>query len=99
MDAELIITQEADEDFHQAYSWYEQQHEGLGEDFTRRVEASIERICRMPSAYEKFHEDYRRVIVRRFPYAIIYDYVDNAVTVYSIFHTAQDPEKWRLRLP
>jgi plasmid stabilization system protein ParE len=99
MDVELIITAEADEDFGQAYTWYENQHDGLGEDFARRVEACIERICRMPTAYEKIHENYRRAIVRRFPYAVIYDYEDDVVTVYCIFHTSQDPAKWRRRLP
>lgn len=43
-------------------------------------------------------EDYRRALVRRFPYAVFYEYADNTVTVYCLFHTARDPDKWRTRL-
>jgi plasmid stabilization system protein ParE len=46
-----------------------------------------------------FHENYRRALVRRFPYAVFYEYAEETVTVYCVFHTSQDPEKWRQRLP
>jgi plasmid stabilization system protein ParE len=45
------------------------------------------------------HETYRRALVRRFPYAIFYEHAGDVVTVYSVFHTSQDPAKWRQRLP
>jgi len=43
-------------------------------------------------------ETYRRGLVRRFPYAIFYEYVADIVTVYGLFHTSPNPEKWRQRL-
>jgi len=49
--------------------------------------------------HAKVHQDYRRGLVRRFPYAIFYEYANGTVTVYAVFHTSQDPEKWRRRLP
>ena len=48
--------------------------------------------CRCP-------RDYRRGLVRRFPYAVFYEYVEDTVTVYGIFHPSRHPEKWRQRLP
>ena len=41
----------------------------------------------------------KRAVIRRFPYVVIYHYADGVVTVYSVFHTSQDPNKWRERLP
>ena len=41
---------------------------------------------------------YRRGLVRRFPYSVFYEYLDDTVVIYGIFHTSRDPEKWRLRL-
>ena len=38
-------------------------------------------------------------LVRRFPYAVFYEYAEPTATVYSVFHTSRDPEKWRERLP
>jgi hypothetical protein len=45
------------------------------------------------------HENYRRGLVRRFPYAVFYEYAEDTVTIYGIFHTSRNPEKWRQRLP
>jgi plasmid stabilization system protein ParE len=41
---------------------------------------------------------YRRALVRKYPYAVFYEYSGNQVTVYAVFHTSRDPEKWRRRL-
>jgi len=49
--------------------------------------------------HAKVHEDYRRGLVRRFPYAVFYESVEDVVTIYCIFHTAREPQKWRDRLP
>ena len=69
-----------------------------GEEFLNCVDACIEAICRTPHIYATVFENYRRGLVRRFPYAIFYECIEDRVTVYSVFHTARDPEKWRERL-
>jgi plasmid stabilization system protein ParE len=43
------------------------------------------------------HENYRRGLVRRFPYAVFYEYTGEKVTIYGVFHTSRDPRKWRRR--
>jgi plasmid stabilization system protein ParE len=99
MAAKLLVAREAAQDIDEAYSWYETQRAGLGEEFLTCVDACLQAICRMPEMQEKVHEEYRRGLVRRFPFAIFYEYADGAVTVYCVFHTARDPAKWRKRLP
>src|SRR4030043_1795322 len=74
MAAELIIAPEAQQDVDEAYSWYEDRRTGLGEEFLGCVDACIQAICRMPELYPKVHEEYRRALVRRFPYAIFYEF-------------------------
>jgi plasmid stabilization system protein ParE len=71
----------------------------LGEDFLSCIDACIEAILRVPEMYAMVHENYRRGLTRRFPYAIFYEYVEGRVTIYGVFHTSRDPEKWRDRLP
>jgi len=97
MAAEVRIAPEAAQDIDDAYGWYECQRAGLGEEFLT-VDACVQAICRMPEMHAKVYEDYRRGLVRRFPYAIFYEYAGDAVTVYGVFHTARDPAKWRQRL-
>jgi plasmid stabilization system protein ParE len=98
MDVELILAPEAEQDISQAYDWYEHRRSGLGEEFLGCVDACVQGICRSPELHAKIHEEYRRALVRRFPYAIFYEYNDNTVTIYCVFHTSRNPDKWRERL-
>jgi plasmid stabilization system protein ParE len=98
MAAELILAPEAEQDLTEAYNWHEGQRVGLGEEFLGCVDACIQAICRTPEMHARIHADYRRGLVRRFPYAIFYEYVDQTVIVYGVFHTSRDPNKWRERL-
>jgi plasmid stabilization system protein ParE len=99
MAAKLIVAPEAEQDLAEAYAWYDSQRSGLGEEFLTSVDACIQAICRTPEMHRQVHENYRRGLVRRFPYAVFYEYANDAVTVYCIFHTSRDPKKWRQRLP
>jgi plasmid stabilization system protein ParE len=99
MAAELILAPEVEQDLAEAYAWYEGQRTGLGEEFLTCVDACIQAICRTPEMHQTIQENYRRGLVRRFPYAVFYEYAAMTVTVYCVFHTSQDPEKWRRRLP
>jgi len=99
MGADLIVAPEAERDIGEAYAWYEDRRPGLGEEFLNCVDACIHAVCRMPEMHARAHGDYRRALVRRFPYAVFYEYAGGRVTVYSVFHTSRDPDKWRQRLP
>lgn len=99
MAARLIIAAEAEQDLAEAYAWYESRRLGLGEEFLSCVDACVEAICRAPEMHTVLHEDYRRGLVRRFPYAVFYEYAEGIVTIYAVFHTSRDPRKWRQRLP
>jgi plasmid stabilization system protein ParE len=99
MAADLILAPEAEDDLAEAYGWYERRRIGLGEDFLECVDACIQRIRRHPGLGKPIHQSYRRALVRRFPYAVFYEYENNTIIVYCIFHTARDPTKWRQRLP
>ena len=99
MAARLIVSPEAVEDIVEACRWYENRRPGLGEDFLDRIDACIQTIRRMPEVYPIVFEDYRRGLLRRFPFAVIYDYIGGTVTIYGVFHTSRDQEKWRQRLP
>jgi toxin ParE1/3/4 len=85
-------------DLAEAYIWYEGRRAGLGEEFLSSIEASLESIRRRPELYPVVHENYRRSLTRRFPYAVFYEFAEAKVTIYAVFHTARDPDKWRPRL-
>ena len=99
MAVELTVAPEAEFDITEAYVWYERRRAGLGEEFLSSVDACMERIRRQPASYPAVHETYRRALIRRFPYAIFFECTETTATVYAVFHTSRDPEKWRQRLP
>lgn len=99
MAVEVIFAPEAERDLAEAYAWYERRRAGLGEDFLSSVDACVESIRRQPEMYALVHDTYRRALTRRFPFAIFHEYAEVEVTIYAVFHTSRDPEKWRQRLP
>jgi plasmid stabilization system protein ParE len=101
MAADFIFLPEAEQDIAESYAWYEEQAPYLGEQFLLCIDASILSIRRTPNLYAIAYQRYRRALLRRFPYAIFYEYEEKRkqIVIYSVFHCAQDPEKWRGRLP
>lgn len=96
-----LLLPEAKGDIADAYQWYEEQSLGLGLEFLRCVEAALLAIQRAPLGYPIVQESYRRALVRRFPFAIFFEFAadQNRCVVYAVFHCSQDPEKWRRRRP
>src|SRR5664280_1483729 len=56
------------------------------------VDACLESIRRRPEMYTVVHEGYRRSLIRRFPYAVLYEQSEATVTIYAVFHTSRDPD-------
>ena len=70
MGAELIVAPEAERDIDAAYSWYEAQRVGLGEEFLSCVDACVQGIRRTAEGHRILYASYRRGLVRRFPFAV-----------------------------
>jgi len=94
----FILAPEVKQDLSDAYRWYESQRTGLGEDFLSRIELCFESLRNAPESNAVVHKNYRRALVRKFPYAVFYELNDKVITVYCVFHTSRDPDKWRRRL-
>jgi plasmid stabilization system protein ParE len=99
MAVEWRLLPEARDDLDDAYAWYEKQQTGLGEELLARVEACLDSILIRPTMHERVRKDYRRALVRRFPYAVYYSFDEQFVWIYAVFHTARKPSRWRKRLP
>jgi toxin ParE1/3/4 len=98
MNRPLIIRPAAEDDLAEAKAWYDAQRDGLGDELLVCVEEALDRIRRMPEAPAVIFEGARRVLVRRFPYAVIYRVDDDQISVLAIYHTRRDPRDWQLRI-
>lgn len=71
----------AERDLDEAYAWYEERAEGLGEAFLRAVAACFARIARHPEAHAVAHGRVRRARLHRFPYGVYYTVREDCIDV------------------
>lgn len=97
MDYVLVFRPEVRDELDEAYSWYENQQAGLGDEFLECVDEILNRICQMPESYAVVYSDIRRAVLQRFPYAIYYRIVSSRIIVIAIFHGRRNPKTWQKR--
>jgi plasmid stabilization system protein ParE len=93
----LVFRPEVRNELGEAYSWYESQELGLGDDFLEQVDEALDRICQMPESYPAIYRDIRRTVIRRFPYVIHYRIVSSRVIITAVFHGRRNPKAWQTR--
>lgn len=93
----IIIEPPAEADLREAFDWYEQQREGLGQDFLLCVEAALAAMAERRRSFPVAVRKARRALVRRFPYSILFVEMPEAIAVVGVFHTSRNPALWRRR--
>jgi len=94
----IIFDPHAIEDANEAIEWYEQREPGLGEEFFRTLSTATTYISREPKTVKIIEEPFRRVLLRRFPYGVIFREDENQIVVFAVFHYSQNPDKLKGRL-
>ena len=94
----LHFLPEVEEDVVVAYSWYEAKSLGLGEEFLRVFYACAGEVSENPMLYPKIHNEFRRRLLRRFPYALYFQIKDGRLIIFGLFHCARDPRTIRKQL-
>lgn len=90
----LVFRPEAQKEVLAAQSWYEDRVAGLGHEFARAVDEAIERIRKTPTAYPSLDTPYRHLMLRKYPFSIVYHATDSEVVVVSCFHHLRKPASW-----
>lgn len=98
MTSQVLIQPAAEADIIEAALWYEKHAAGLGSEFLRSVEVSIAAIRRTPDAFPRVHGDVRRILLRRFPFAIFFVSDSSVVQVIACLHARRDPGQWQRRM-
>lgn len=85
------------EEASEAEAYYESKVDGLGEAFSSVLRSSIQGIKRYPHRSRLFSREYRRFIVDRFPYGIIYRIEGDIIYILAIAHFKRRPFYWEGR--
>ncbi|MBL1275285.1 MAG: type II toxin-antitoxin system RelE/ParE family toxin [Ectothiorhodospiraceae bacterium] len=77
-----------------SYHWYQEQAEGLGDDFLTELESSYDAICELPDTWPKFKQYFRRFLLSKFPFSVIYRPDGDILYVIAVMHNSRKPDYW-----
>jgi toxin ParE1/3/4 len=94
----FVLRRVAQQEFDEAIAWYENQREGLGQEFRASIEQRFQRILEDPLSFPKVRGEVRRaVVLRRFPFVIHFLMETERIVILSVFHTSRDPDQLKSR--
>src|SRR5262245_42511199 len=96
----LRIDPGAEEETREAAHWYEERRAGLGREFLAAVDEAFQRIRNDPMAFAQLEtlpdeSNVRRFLLKRFPYAIIYEAMSTEIRILAVAHARRRPQFWR----
>ncbi len=94
----IIFHPEISSEIKASYSWYQEQAAGLGDDFIVELESAYEAITELPETWPKFQKGFRRFLLTRFPYSIVYKHTAENIFVIAVMHNSRKPGYWLSRI-
>ena len=87
----VVFRPEARAEALDAQVWYESRSPGLGLEFARALDAALASALRDPIGFVKIEGECRRVILRKFPYSLVYRPEPGVFLVVAVFHHRRNP--------
>ncbi len=79
------------------YDWYQSQVNGLGDDFLLELEEAYKIIMELPDTWPKFQKGFRRFLLKKFPFSVIYKFKGNSIFIVAVMHNSRKPKYWQER--
>ena len=98
MSRTVRVVADAEAEFEAAARWYDE-HAGLRTEFVEAIDEAIFAIAERPQRFPLWRPDspYRKCVVRRFPYLVLYRLRADYVEVMAFAHTRKRPGYWKSR--
>lgn len=76
----------------EAFAWYlEQAGDPVAQRFMDEVARAESHLCNNPHLYQRITREVRHLVLRRYPYALIYAISDHVVLVLGCLHSSREP--------
>lgn len=100
MDYKIIISVDAENDTNDAYIYYEDIQNGLGERFLSELVEFYQKIKKHPTYFSFVSENktIRSVALKIFPYKIVYEIDGDEIYVFAVYHFHKNPDELNKRL-
>lgn len=91
----LILRDKAVEEIKEAYKWYDEQLNGLGDRFLNSIEKNTDLILNNPIIFKTTYKSFKEVFIKEFPFVIVYyiDKINLNIVIISVFHCSRSPKK------
>ena len=93
----IIFHPDIEKEVKASYEWYQNQAAGLGEDFLTELETAYQAIIELPNTWPKFQKGFRRFLLSKFPFSVIYRFDQKTVYVVAVMHNSRKPGYWSER--
>jgi plasmid stabilization system protein ParE len=93
----LVLLRAAQADIRRAALFYKRQARHLGTEFTVEVEHALSRVAENPEIGSSMRRGARKLLVRRFPYLVIYRVFPDHLVVLAVGHQRRHPDFWLRR--
>jgi len=97
MSPEVEFHPDVYEDIQGSYRWYEEKLSSLGNSFLNEIENGLTTIKNFPDMWANFENGFKRYILNKFPFSIIYKYNKGTIFVVAIMHNSRKPNYWKTR--
>ncbi|MBM4365752.1 MAG: type II toxin-antitoxin system RelE/ParE family toxin [Deltaproteobacteria bacterium] len=100
MSLRRVVLPEAADELVDAVAWYEERRPGLGAEFFGVVDAGMATVCATPMVAAAWPglPRYRRLVLQRFPYVLVYEVRGEEVEFVAVAHTSRRPGYWADRI-
>lgn len=82
----LLVRAQAERDMEAAKEWYDEKRIGLGDEFLDEIASAIRRLESNPEARPLYFRQFRRILLRRFPYKVFYQIIGNRIVIFRVLH-------------
>lgn len=83
----------AENDLKFALNYYFDISPKLEKKFLSHIDKQFSNILDLPNLYQYETETSQKVVMKKFPYIIIYEQYEDTIMILAIFHTKQNPNK------
>ena len=90
-DAEVVFHPEASAEYSEAYVWYAEHDPRAADRFEQEVESAVQRIGQDPHRWPRYDETHRKLVLRRFPYLVIYREHGGRLRIVAVAHGYRKP--------
>ena len=94
----IAFDPDARAEFLAAIEYYEECQVGLGRRFRLAIESELEHISEMPLRFRVLHPPFRRCLIPKFPYALLFAIEPKFILLIAVAHAKRKPGYWRERI-